>query len=879
MKERSRFLITLLAPCVAVALVACSPDVKVKAVAGCLASACHQETESMHPWQALSCVECHGGDDTAVQKAQAHIARPAGFGPFPLTAGTHANNEQFLRGPMMSHDLSDPDILAFRRFLNPGDMHIVDKTCGREGACHADLTPKVTNSLHGTNAGLNSGVLYINGLRPQFADSDGSDNDKKAFIAAHLPNGTPLTDPNYDSSIAGTVESITVSPPLDDVSVRDLDQVPLDNTFLKNMWISFLNDDCQRCHIWNEGIKRPGDFRSSGCSACHVYYRNDGLSVSTDQTILKTETDHPATHEMQLYPTDEQCSHCHSRGARHGLEIMGIRERPQGWRDILFNEHGQNTRTNDAEVAGGRTGGFFPDNPSFFLAKAAAAALTIPRAGDLMHGVEYEGKKIWGRDTGRDDGNNYLIRDEDSTNDVDETPPDLHLARGMGCVDCHTSNESHGDGRIYTDRYHEVEIECESCHGTPANESALVTRKGEPVGGLFRDEADGLIYQTLKSNGEVRRVMQVKAVVTNDGNQDYNAKAVDGCGQHVTFDDAGKAVDERARLECSSCHSTWALNCSSCHMMIDYSNDISKHQDFATSLLDNVTRPGLQVQERFATSHDQLILGINKRGRIGPFTMSGQAAQYAVTKTGARNADGEFVPENFVADPGFANGDTTNQYVSNWLLTTVDDGKHLPSMPFNAVYPHTTQSLPRNCDACHPKPGATQAELELVDKVVGLGNGLRRSGGDPAQRISTIRVFADPSSPDTTKVSNPFNYATGPLKDLVFSYREILIRRDGLRLFTGDSGDVLDATDYQGVAMEDGDIVSINIDEFVDYVFRIGGQDYNTRDTIPTYGPGIEVISVEQKRPTSHVNTGPLDVRGMNGVLQNEVDAQERTPE
>ncbi len=857
----------------------CTPTTTVKRSVGCRDSGCHANTENMHPWQVISCVECHGGDDTTTAKNAAHVPRPANFGPYPLGAGTHAYNNEFMRGPMMTHDLSDPAILAFRRFLNPGDMHIVDQTCGKEGECHADLTPRVTNSLHGTNAGLNSGVLFINGLRSQFASTDGTDSDKKAFIAAHLPNGTPLIDPNFDSSIEGTVESITVSPPLDDVSARDIDSVPIDNTFLKNMWVSFINDDCQRCHIWNEGIKRPGDFRSSGCSACHVYYRNDGLSVSKDDMILKTETDHPATHEMQLYPSDEQCSHCHSRGGRHGLEIMGLRERPQGWRDILFNEHDQNNRSNDAEVAGGRTGGFFPDNPQFFLAKVAAAALAVPRLGDLMHGREYEGDTIWGRDTGREDGNNYLIRDEDSTNDVDETPPDLHLARGMSCIDCHTSNESHGDGRIYTDRYHEIEIECESCHGTPTTESTLETRKGQPVVGLYKDENDGLVYQTLKSNGEVRRVLQVRAVVTNDGNQDYNPNAADGCGLHVTYDDAGKPVGERTRLECSSCHSTWSLNCSSCHMMIDYSNDVSKRQDFATSLLDNVTRPGLQIQERFATSHDQLILGINKRGRIGPFTTSGQAAQFAVTKTGARNADGDFIPENFVEDPGFSTGDTTNQYVSNWLLTTVDGGKHLPSMPFNAIYPHTTQSIPRNCDACHPKAGATQAELELVDKVVGLGNGLRRSGGDPTQRISTIRVFADPSAPGTTKVSNPFNYITGPLRDLVFSYREIMIRRDSLRLFTGDSGEVLDVTDYQGVPMKNGDVININIDEFLDYVFRIGGLEYTTRDTIPTLGPGIEVLSVEQKRPTSHVNTGPLDVRAMNGVLQNEVAPQERSPD
>ena len=38
---------------------------------GCLA--CHQGIEDMHPWLALSCVDCHGGDASAKSKHDAHV--------------------------------------------------------------------------------------------------------------------------------------------------------------------------------------------------------------------------------------------------------------------------------------------------------------------------------------------------------------------------------------------------------------------------------------------------------------------------------------------------------------------------------------------------------------------------------------------------------------------------------------------------------------------------------------------------------------------------------------------------------------------------------------------------------------------------------------
>ena len=45
----------------------------------------------------------------------------------------------------------------------------------------------------------------------------------------------------------------------------------------------------------------------------------------------------------------------------------------------------------------------------------------------------------------------------------------IHLDVGMHCVDCHFSQDSHGNGHIYGEVANAVEIDCVDCHGT-ANE-------------------------------------------------------------------------------------------------------------------------------------------------------------------------------------------------------------------------------------------------------------------------------------------------------------------------------------------------------------------------------------------------------------------------
>ena len=48
---------------------------------------------------------------------------------------------------------------------------------------------------------------------------------------------------------------------------------------------------------------------------------------------------------------------------------------------------------------------------------------------------------------------------------IGNTQGDVHTARGMDCIDCHTQRDIMGDGNIYSKQHQAIEIRCETCHG------------------------------------------------------------------------------------------------------------------------------------------------------------------------------------------------------------------------------------------------------------------------------------------------------------------------------------------------------------------------------------------------------------------------------
>src|SRR6185503_15963422 len=52
---------------------------------------------------------------------------------------------------------------------------------------------------------------------------------------------------------------------------------------------------------------------------------------------------------------------------------------------------------------------------------------------------------------------------------------DVHLAKGMQCVDCHFDVDVHGNGKLYGEPRAATTIECIDCHGTINRRPTLIT--------------------------------------------------------------------------------------------------------------------------------------------------------------------------------------------------------------------------------------------------------------------------------------------------------------------------------------------------------------------------------------------------------------------
>jgi len=252
---------------------------------GCLR--CHEGIEPMHPVALLSCVDCHGGDDTQTSKLAAHV-QPQRDDP----------------GDERVAELDDDP--AWRRFQNPMDLRIVDSTCG---TCHEAEVDRLHGSLHASTAGHLSDGYYEMGL----FDERGS---RYSVFPVYEHMGE-----------AAEVESLVQVPPYRDTRPRDE---------LATHFADLARKECMQCHLWSEGravrgrVGFDGDYRGAGCAACHVEYALDGLSESLDRSIDRNEPGHPRTHTMTRAPTTQTCTSCHYGDASIGLHFRGLSQLPPG---------------------------------------------------------------------------------------------------------------------------------------------------------------------------------------------------------------------------------------------------------------------------------------------------------------------------------------------------------------------------------------------------------------------------------------------------------------------------------------------------------------------------------------------------------------------
>src|SRR5437899_713137 len=274
---------------------------------GCVS--CHTSTDepTMHPTKTvhLGCTDCHGGNfSSSVEsrtarnapeyqsaKEKAHIQpRDASF-----------QNRSNLPERTFTKWLTES--AEYIKFVNPGDLRVAPETCGTAG-CHAAETRAVSTSMM-THAGMLWGAaLYNNGSYPtkntRFGESynrGGLPQSVKTFpkptseetrAKGVIPELDPLL--RWETSQPGNVlrvfergghKKAEIANPHREEDPGKPDDKLSDRGFGTGLRTDPVFLGLQKTRLLDPILSlpgtndHPGDYRGSGCSACHVIYAND----------------------------------------------------------------------------------------------------------------------------------------------------------------------------------------------------------------------------------------------------------------------------------------------------------------------------------------------------------------------------------------------------------------------------------------------------------------------------------------------------------------------------------------------------------------------------------------------------------------------------
>src|SRR5947208_15885035 len=325
---------------------------------GCIS--CHTSTDepTMHPTKTvqLGCTDCHGGN-SSVSAASSTAPNSPEYNSAKEKAHVQPRDPAFknrsaLPGRTYTKWLAES--AEYVKFVNPGDLRVASETCGTSG-CHAAETRAVSTSMM-THAGMLWGAaLYNNGGYPgkntRFGESYDRGGKPQSIKTSPKPTPEeirakgiiPELDPLYrwETSQPGNVLRVFERGGRKKAEIgnpdREEDPGKPDNKLSERGFGTELRTDpvflgLQKTRLLDPVMSlpgtndHPGDYRASGCSACHLIYANDrdpthsgvyapfghsGFSASSDPATPKNEAGHPIKHTFTRSIPSSQCMICH----------------------------------------------------------------------------------------------------------------------------------------------------------------------------------------------------------------------------------------------------------------------------------------------------------------------------------------------------------------------------------------------------------------------------------------------------------------------------------------------------------------------------------------------------------------------------------------
>jgi hypothetical protein len=462
---------------------------------------------------------------------------------------------------------------------------------------------------------------------------------------------------------------------------------------------------------------QPGDYRSSGCASCHVVYANDrdprdsgpyaqyghdGQSVTVDPTISHAEPGHPLEHRFTRAIPTSQCIVCHMHQPNMFMNtFLGYTmwdyesDAPSMWPEKQqYPSDAQVHQVLERNPEGAAPRGKWADVK--FLGNVADLN---PKLKDTQfadyHGHGWNFRAVFKRDRKGDllDAAGKIVGDDDPLKFKKAVHlSSIHVDVGMQCVDCHFSQDNHGNGHIYGEVAPAIEVSCVDCHGTVNKLPNLFTSGPAALGGgldmsVLRtpdgrkrfEWLDGELFQRSMLDPKLEWKMSLVKNSVDPASPAYNARAAraklmakDPTGQHWGADvPAGNLAHSYDDMECYACHTSWTTSCGGCHLPIEANWKTERHhyeggetRNFATY------NPQVARDEMFLLGRR----GPAKGGKVAPVRSS---SALVLSSTNA-NRERIYIQQPPIAASGFS------------------------SQAFNPHYPHTERKTEtKTCTDCH----------------------------------------------------------------------------------------------------------------------------------------------------------------------------------
>jgi len=671
----------------------------------------------------MACVDCHGGKwdvpvSPGLTKGDPTFERLKNIShvlPNPKTAALWMVGSRLSSGnPEIPGALTLSESPDYIRFINPGDLLSARMACFN---CHADVVTKTETSMMAHGGMLWGAALYNNGAinrkNPIFGESYSTDgtprvlrpeSDPAVAEKTKLP-GPPTADdtmkrgilpflyplPRWEVSQPGNIlrvferggrllKGIEVGNPN---ILIDIDPGRPDTKLsIRGFGTSVRTDPVfiglQKTRLLDPTLTlvgtndHPGDFRASGCSACHVVYANDrspvhsdrwathgnmGQSATKDPQIPKDESGHPISHQFVRSMPTSTCITCHIHPGtlvmnsylgftwwdnETDAEAMYPKKQKYltGDAEYAVNKHNpeqaagrglwSNQYPNDENQLGMKAGENFLErvytdiNPQLKHTQFAdfhghgwvfRAVFKQDRHGNLL---DHKNAKIDQIDAVKLKAGVDFQSTKEQPVQPDGTPvhlKDIHLEKGMHCVDCHFLTDMHGDGNLYGESRAAVAEECIDCHGSQREPAAIFQyltekdagKKGDLLKRVFSGNAASTMSDGTKKNiigrhfqakggkllqkrsvgegdpWEVRQTAddRVDRAKWNDSSEDsvrarsalyaHSVRANGKWGavpsyEDVSKDGGDKLAHDPENFSCYACHTSWNTSCFGCHL-------------------------------------------------------------------------------------------------------------------------------------------------------------------------------------------------------------------------------------------------------------------------------------------------------------------------